>query len=408
MGRATRHHPRATRLGLASAIVAAAALAAGCGGRREPPGLSIERSIAAGTRALIGAQAPDGTWRSRTYGALKDGLSLTPTVLKAVVFAPDVEGSTTARRRGAAYLAGRVGPDGAIDAGPFGFTFPVYSAAEAAIVLARVEVAGAGPARRAWLDFLRARQLTGDLGWTPDDLAFGAWGDATSASIKAQPDSPADADLSSTLFAVGALRIAGAGADDPAVVKALGFIVRCQNFTEEDGHDDPAFDDGGFFFSPTDPVRNKAGVAGTDRDGRVRYHSYGSATADGLRALLRCGLSPGHPRVAAARRWLEWNFSPAHNPGSFEPARTEERDATYYYYAWSLAHAFRALGGRMHEGAGRETAWAEMLARELIGRQRADGTWSNRFTASKEDDPLVATPLALGALGLCRAFVPRP
>jgi hypothetical protein len=41
----------------------------------------------------------------------------------------------------------------------------------------------------------------------------------------------------------------------------------------------------------------------------------------------------------------------------------------------------------------------------LIGRQHADGTWSNRYTASKEDDPLVATPLALGALGLCREFV---
>ena len=86
-----------------------------------------------------------------TYGALKDGLSLTPTVLKAVVFAPDVEGSEPARRRGAANLVGRVRADGAIDAGPFGLAFPVYSAAEAAIVLTRVEVAGAAPARAAWL-----------------------------------------------------------------------------------------------------------------------------------------------------------------------------------------------------------------------------------------------------------------
>jgi squalene-hopene/tetraprenyl-beta-curcumene cyclase len=209
------------------------------------------------------------------------------------------------------------------------------------------------------------------------------------------------------LFAVGALRIAGATADDPSIRKALRFVVRCQNLSDESRNDDPAFDDGGFFFTPTDPVRNKAGVAGTDRRGRVRYHSYGSATADGLRALLRCGLSPEHPRVAAARRWLERHFSATQNPGDFAPARASERDATYYYYAWSLAHAFRALGGRMREGPGRETAWAELLARELIRRQRPDGTWSNRFTASKEDDPLVATPLALGALGLCRAFVIR-
>jgi hypothetical protein len=184
------------------------------------------------------------------------------------------------------------------------------------------------------------------------------------------------------------------------------FVTRCQNLAEAGEDDDPAFDDGGFFFTPTDPVRNKAGVAGTDRSGTVRYHSYGSATADGLRALLRCGLSPGDRRVAAARRWLERHFSATTNPGVFEPARADERDATYFYYAWSLAHAYRALGGRMQEGDARETAWAERLARELLRRQRRDGTWSNSFTASKEDDPLVATPLALGALGLCRMFVP--
>ena len=58
-------------------------------------------------------------------------------------------------------------------------------------------------------------------------------------------------------------------------------MIRCQNFAMEGPEADPAFDDGGFFFTPTDPVRNKAGAAGTDRRGQVRYHSYGSATADG-------------------------------------------------------------------------------------------------------------------------------
>src|SRR4051794_22054000 len=111
---------RSMRLGLAPVLLAAAAATAGCDGRREPPGDAIDRSIAAGTRALISAQSPDGTWRSRTYGALKDGLSLPPTVLKAVVFAPDVDGSESARRRGAAALAARVRADGTIDAGPFG------------------------------------------------------------------------------------------------------------------------------------------------------------------------------------------------------------------------------------------------------------------------------------------------
>ena len=203
------------------------------------------------------------------------------------------------------------------------------------------------------------------------------------------------------------MRIAGVEADDPAIRKALTFVRRCQNVAEGGRDADPGFDDGGFFFSPTDPVRNKAGVAGTDRHGRARYHSYGSATADGLRALLRCGLPADHPRVAAGRGWLERHFSASTHPGTFEPAREVERDATYFYYAWSVAHAFRALGVAEIRTGGRRSPGPRRSSRELIRRQREDGTWTNRFTASKEDDPLVATSFAAGALGLCRTFLAR-
>jgi squalene-hopene/tetraprenyl-beta-curcumene cyclase len=204
---------------------------------------------------------------------------------------------------------------------------------------------------------------------------------------------------------VGAVRIAGEAAADPALRKALAFVERCQNVAADDRAGDPRYDDGGFFFTTTDPVRNKAGVAGTDRHGRTRYHSYGSATADGLRALLRCGLARDHPRVVAAQKWLERHFSATSNPGTFELAREVDREATYFYYAWSVAHAFRALGIVEIETDGRRVAWAEALAGELIRRQRDDGTWSNRFTASKEDDPLVASPFAAGALAICRTVL---
>jgi hypothetical protein len=109
----------------------------------------------------------------------------------------------------------------------------------------------------------------------------------------------------------------------------------------------------------------------------------------------------------AARTWLEAHFSASCHPGTFEPARAVDRDATYFYYAWSVAHAFRALGIAEIDAGGRKLAWAEALASELVRRQRADGTWANRFTASKEDDPLVATPFAAGALGNCRTLLAR-
>jgi hypothetical protein len=278
------------------------------------------------------------------------------------------------------------------------------------IVLSRVDVPGASKARDTWLRELRARQLNGRLGWTTDDPGFGGWGYSVTPPAKAggsEAEGPrADSDLSSTLFALGALRLSGASSDDPAVRDALTFVESCQNFSRDPQSADPSHDDGGFFFSPTDPVRNKAGSAGRDRLGRERYHSYGSATADGLRALLRCGLAGDHPRVSAARRWLEAQFSATTNPGVFEPAREPERDATYYYYCWSLAHAFRAAGATRFEANGRTVDWAREMARELIGRQRNDGTWVNGFSASKEDDPLIATPFATGALAICRSFLP--
>lgn len=357
-------------------------------------------------QALIVAQDPDGAWRSRTYGALKDGLALTPPVLKAVTFGPDVVGAGPARRRGASFLAAQVRADGTIDAaGPY----PVYAASTAVIVLNRVPVAGRPLARDAWLRVLRERQLTEPLGWSPADPAYGGWGDAPGPSQKPEAGRPqarpADADLSSTLFAVGALRLAGVGADDPPISKALRFISRCQNVPEDVDTADPAFDDGGFFFSPTDVLRNKAGAAGADRRGRQRYHSYGSATADGLRALLRCGLATDHTRVRAARTWLERHFSVTTNPGTFEPDRKVEGESTYFYYCWSLGHAFQTLGLRRISTPRGTVSWAEDLSAELMRRQRADGTWSNRFTAAKEDDPLVASALAAGALGTCRMAI---
>ena len=51
-------------------------------------------------------------------------------------------------------------------------------------------------------------------------------------------------------------------------------------------------------------------------------------TADGLRALLRCGLSHDHPRVVAARDWLVRNFSAESNPGEFPGDRAVLQDAT--------------------------------------------------------------------------------
>jgi hypothetical protein len=116
-------------------------------------------------------------------------------------------------------------------------------------------------------------------------------------------------------------------------------------------------------------------------------------TADGLRALVRTGAARDSPRVSAAARWLKANFVAEHNPGTFEPSFESRRDGSYFYYAWSVAHAFTAMG---------ETEWAQELSRELMSRQEQDGSWRNRFTEMHEDDPLLATSFAVASLALAR------
>src|SRR5262249_21242581 len=148
-------------------------------------------------------------------------------------------------------------------------------------------------ARDAWLAYLRQRQLTEELGWRPEDKEYGGWGYCRGLPRKPTPGVISlpliESNLSATLLALAALRGAGVPGDDLAVRKALTFVVRCQN-GPPGRHGDERFDDGGFFFIYDDPVRNKAGALGQGAAGRPRFASYGSTTADGLRALLICGV----------------------------------------------------------------------------------------------------------------------
>jgi len=212
-----------------------------------------------------------------------------------------------------------------------------------------------------------------------------------------------ESNLAATVFALAALRSAKVPAGDPAYVQALGFVRRCQNFSDDPAAADPKFDDGGFFFIPGDTAQNKAGAAGTDHFGYARFHSYGTMTADGLRALLRCGLAEDHPRVVAARKWLTRNFSAAHNPGHLQLIGRCSRTRRGITGVGRLARL-----SRRSPRAIPHPRWAGHLARGVRPRvaraQRPDGSWVNRFTDAKEDDPLVATSWAAAALAIGRAM----
>lgn len=349
----------------------------------QPRVAAIDAALGRGARFLVSRQRADGALPSRTYAGLKDGWSLTPLAVLALRMAPQDDVIAAAYRRGVDYVATLAGPDGAIREAPE-VAYPLYAYAIGALVLGAPDNRRHRPVHARLLEALRALQLSERTGWRPADASFGGWGYATRPPLRTDPDlddGDRAANLSATLLAAGALLLGGVPPGDPALAAARGFVERCQNLDT----------DGGFFFSPTLAVGNKAGALAEGR-----YRSYGSMTADGLRALLRLGRPASDPRIAAASAWLERNFDATRNPGDFQPLDESRRQSSYFYWAWSAAHAARHLTN---------ARWAGALADELLRRQVEDGSWRNPATEMREDDPIIATSFAIAALAVSRSVI---
>jgi hypothetical protein len=274
---------------------------------------------------------------------------------------------------GIRFLTTLVDTSGALRAPPDGPRYPLYSIALAILVLNPPENAPHHGTRDALVPLLRALQRADDGGWGYEDRT---------------------GNISATIFAIGALALSGVPPTDPALVAARGFVERCQNLVG----------DGGFFFSPTEHDGNKAGAVDPAAPAGP-FRSYGSATADGYRALTRLGLAPDHPRLVAAGAWLERHFRADRNPGDFLPIDEVRRASSYYYWVWTAAHALRALGKPVLATDSGDVRWAEALAEELLRRQRPDGSFANPASEMREDDPLVATSFAMAALAVTRSVL---
>jgi hypothetical protein len=74
--------------------------------------------------------------------------------------------------------------------------------------------------------------------------------------------------------------------------------------------------------------------------------------------------------------------------------------SVYFYWCWSAAHALAAA-------VAGDVTWAELLAEELVRRQRWGGSWVNDAVEVREDDPILATALAAGALSICRSEIDK-
>jgi hypothetical protein len=384
--------PRGSRLALAAALVLLPVSA---------PATAVAAAQANLPRAcawLWSRQGADGGWHSETQGLMRSGQSLTPFVLHTLLAAG---GEACAPRAGGveralAFLRRHTSPEGLVGVADADvLEYPNYSTAYALRCFVRAGV----PADRELIERMRARlvseQYAPDRGFDERTLVFGGWGFGGPRVA----GRPGHMDLAHTRRVLEALR--EAGTREPAVFeRALVFLRLMQRHPSESRpHPVPATTaarpaqrprfDGGFFFSPVVLDANKGAVLS---DSRGLYHgSYATATCDGALALRAAGLPLTDERVRAARRWLARHTRLDRPQGVPESGPQRWDEALYFYHL--------AVRGEAHKALGIDDGVTARIARELAPRQREDGSFVNdRNHLMKEDDPLLATALAVIAL----------
>lgn len=336
-------------------------------------------------------QANDGAWHSDTYAIMRSGQALTPFVLHVLLDA-GVESRTARVDLALEFIRQRVNADGAIGlADPDILEYPVYSTGYAVRCLAKCDDPQDAALLARMAEWLAAQQFHEAAGFSSDSPVFGGWGFGGPRSA----NKPGHMDLAHTRRALEALNHIGR-LDGPARRDALVFLARMQRYPGHEGNDGSPISqadaplapfDGGFFFSPMVLAANKAQEPGDDES---ISRSYATATCDGVLSLLAAGAAADGPRVQAARRWLldhpRWDY-----PEGIPKEGNPWGDAVFFYHL-----AVRAEASAKLDLPG---AWRDEARRILSSEQRPDGSFCNlRSSLMKEDDPLVATALAVIAL----------
>jgi len=255
-------------------------------------------------------------------------------------------------------------------------------------------------------------QNTESGGYSPGDRDYGSIGYGNSQR----------GDLSNLHFSLGALRETGLPEDHEALKKAIVFLQRTQNLKssndfagrvphpkkEGETLEVKSGDDGGATYYPGN---SNAGYT-INPDGTAVARSYGSMTYALLKSYTLAGLKGDDPRVKAAVKWIQDNWTLAINPGS-DPALGEKtKYAGLFYYYMVLAQALDAAGIETVKvpqattglrAPTKDVAWRQALREHLAKIQQPDGTWVNGKNGRwMENLPLLCTCYAMAALERCK------
>ncbi len=201
--------------------------------------------------------------------------------------------------------------------------------------------------------------------------------------------------MSTTVYALQALKAAGVKEDEEVWKRAVAFIAHCQNSSEVNDLGYAAvINDGGHIYSPGN---SKTGIEPSSKAGKISvrgktgWRSYGSMTYAGYLGYVYAKLSSDDPRVKGALRWIKNNYTLEENPCM------KGQGLYYYYNTFALAMSARGKSTLLLAD-GKEVNWARDLGKKLVSIQEADGGFTNKADRWHEGSRVICSSFALRAL----------
>ncbi len=348
-----------------------------------------EKPVDKAIQWLMKQQDESGAWKSKHYGAMKQGAATTSLALYSLSMTSKAtrEKHRDAIEKAFSFLEpgtlarGRVAnPDGSLD-------HPVYSTAMLLIAAHRFERNFDAEQVEVLLDFLMRSQCVEGRGFESDNPNYGGW-DVIGPNV--MPGKTSGTNVSVTRFVLEAYSLYDSNdnlklkLDDATMArvekskqKAVQWLKRIHGMNS----------DGGFRFSaqPGSALNKSKTADGTPR-------SYGSATCDGLLALHFGGIAGGDT-YDEGWTWQKTHAKASEVPGFDEDEQSNWPRALQFYHLQSLARTTSVCPDR---------DWAKLMQSEVSSAlelaQRDDGRFENESALMRENDPLIATSFAIVAL----------
>ncbi|QEG21360.1 prenyltransferase/squalene oxidase repeat-containing protein [Mariniblastus fucicola] len=345
---------------------------------------------------LVAQQDESGAFKSKHYGAMKQGAAMTSLVLYALSKTPEesqnrhpdsIEKAFDFLMPGTQTRKRVANPDGSLD-------HPVYCTALFLIAAKRLNRELDAELVDALLDFLIRSQCVESRGFEPANPNYGGW-DVIGPDVMAGKTSGTNVSMASFVLEAFACYVPvqpepNSSLDNMTVERVRESRQRAIDWLQR-LH--ATGDDGGFHFSAQPgSALNKS----TTEDGKP--NAYASATCDGLLALHFAGQSDSEA-FKSALKWIELNAR-ANEVAGFDKTENGGWPKALRFYHWqSLARVVKACNS---DASVVDVQWQRSLADEVLLSVAADaqdnGRFQNESSLMRENDPLIATSFAIVAL----------